>query len=275
MKAAERYAAAGFLTVLLTTAAAAQLRAVDQSTVPKATLSTRVQALLAVPRRQLAVTPKVTRQSYVDVLAKLFDSRDTNQDMFVSWQKPSTGETLAPLKSCVIVKYQTTQASKIKDPTKPGVFVETPASTTPVDWEYLTDRLAQTSFQGGECQAIEIKPVAQCYIDGKLAPKPGAASSPIPGLNIPTNPGAGMACALSFDPKSEACKSPEQRSCESRKGEWIVKEIATGACEKWTTYGPDSTEAFRRVAAASFDAEDWNKNGRIDGKEGQYLCTPG
>ncbi|TRW14229.1 hypothetical protein [Glacieibacterium frigidum] len=223
----------------------------------------------------------LTRAAYLDKMRFLHGNKDWNQDGVVSWQGANAPENLADFAKCVIVDYQYTPASTVKDKTKPGQMITTPAKHSPIDWRTFLEVLGETKFEGGECEVIGVVDVTKCLVGNTPytyeqlnPPAPQCVSKPnAPCIPVPKNPYAGVGKALFClaNPKDPSCAGDFAKLCAAKGGTLKVFSKMQG-CEKYQTFGPDSTAALLKVAALNFDSEDWNQDGKISGKEGEFLC---
>lgn len=234
-------------------------------------------------RRPPAGPLVLTRAAYLEKMRAQHRTKDWNEDGVVTWQGSNPTENYGSQKSCVIVDYKFTPASTVKDKTKPGQFINTPASHTPIDWRSFLEVLAVTKFEGGECEVIGLVDVATCTIGGKtfklgeIYPPTPNCIKVAPGICIPlkqqtpySDVEKPVKCLL--NPLNPACGYTGAKLCVD-KGGTIGTYSKMQGCEKYQTFGPDSEAAFLQVAGINFDAEDWNKDGKITGKEGEFLCN--
>jgi hypothetical protein len=210
-------------------------------------------------------------------MAKAYEALDLQQDFSLKWQGPNPWEPLGPkISSCVIVAYTLQPASKVKDPAHPGQYVETPETYVPADWLSWPEVLGATAFEGGQCLAVGYSNSEVCLIDGKTYEQAELEDpDPLAGL-IKKSPLSDIPGALACLSNPAACKTQPSyfsKLC-SIKGGTLKPVMNYAGCEQWEQFGPDSREAFLKVAALNFDAEDLNQDGLINGKEGKYLCQP-
>ena len=234
--------------------------------------------MLAIAVNKMSIV--MPRDVYLAKMGKTYDTLDVQRDFSLKWQEPNPSEPLGPkISSCLIVAYTLQPASKVKDPAHPGQYVETPEAYVPADWLSWPEVLGATAFEGGQCLAIGSSNTEICQINGKAYEQQEledpVAPNPL-GLPTPDNPLAGIAGALACASDLKACMAKPSyfsKLCSSKGG--VLQPVMNyGGCEQWEQFGPDSREAFLKVAALNFDAEDLNRDGLINGKEGKYLCQP-
>ncbi len=191
----------------------------------------------------------VSGNAYSSQMAKLFDSMDLNKNGVLAWYgqqvsidpDPSAPEPLlAMFDQCFIVTYTHTPASKIKDPAKPGAWIESPATTTVADWKTWREALANAqNANHQECAEYATKKQIYCKLP---------------------NGGQTWAVCSGF----YGCQCPTGAFPQS-------KDVQV--CSKWQSKGQGTTKTdFLKLVSDQLKAEDWNKNGLIDAGEGQYLC---
>ncbi|EJL32540.1 hypothetical protein PMI01_02531 [Caulobacter sp. AP07] len=226
-----------------------------------------------------AMSIVVPRNVYLAKMSKAYEALDVQQDFSLKWQGPNPWEPLGPkVSSCVIVAYTLQPASKVKDPAHPGQYVETPESYVPADWLSWPEILGATAFEGGQCLAVGYSNGEVCVVNGKAYQQQELEDpvTPNPFIPKPDNPLAGIAGALACASDLQACMAKPSyfsKLCSSKGG--VLQPVTNyGGCEQWEQFGPDSREAFLKVAALNFDAEDLNHDGQISGTEGKYLCRP-
>lgn len=232
-------------------------------------------------RVNVPVSSGLKRADYLQKMRGQFRNKDSNQDGLVSWQGKNAPENLANQAQCVIVQYKFQPATSVKDKTKPGQMIDTPAQWTPIDWVTFLEVLGTTKFEGGKCLATGLVTVRKCEINGKTidiagpAPK-GCLLRMSNGQCVPggSNPLGGLDRALKCmaNPADPICLPADAQECAAKGGK-IVEIAKQQGCDEWEQFGPNSEAAFIKVAALNFDAEDWNRNGKINGKEGEFLCN--
>jgi hypothetical protein len=236
-------------------------------------------AMLAVAANKMSIV--VQRSAYLAKMAKAYEALDTQQDFSLKWQGPNPWEPLGPkISSCVIVAYAHQPATKVKDTAHPGQYIETPEAYVSTDWLTWPEVLGATAFEGGQCLAVGYTTTEVCLINGKTYQQQ-ELEDPVPSsgwpvhnsaLSGPWNAQGALACLS--DPKG--CAAPQSyfsKLCSSKGGE--LRPVTNYAgCEQWEKFGPDSREAFLKVAALNFDAEDLNHDSLISGQEGKFLCHP-
>jgi hypothetical protein len=256
--------------------------------IPKAQAAQLAQARKAVRSRapgQLRARTRAALQAislpvYLDRMRQVWLAADSNQNWSLAWQGAAPAEPLpAAAAGCSIVTYDFVPAKKEKDPTKPGVWIDTPAAYVPNGWLSFAEVLAPMTVPTNQCEALGLEVKHACLKDGKkiyMGEGLGAGSngSPfgalLPGYSSPF--GKSIACQL--NPTGESCLLPRfKANCDQAGGEYIAETVVNG-CESYAQLGPDSVEAFLAVARANFIAEDHNDDGVVSPGENQFLCTP-
>lgn len=212
---------------------------------------------------------QLTKAQYLKLMHAVWvQDLDANSDGKLSWQ--SGPESLgSKIDACVVVKYKKQEAKKEKDPSKPGVWIETPEAWVPEDWVTWADVLGETSFKGGQCEVIGVETIWKCMTPDGNKPMPPPESK---GWNISLpKPSCTGALGFPVDCSTTDPVAVGKAECERRGGVYQAFTKMDG-CEKWQHFGPDSEEAFLKVADLAFNAEDHDSNGVIEAGESQYLC---
>jgi hypothetical protein len=197
--------------------------------------------------------PSISTASYVERMGKAFDQMDKNKDGYLLFTSnlstlpnpdAAAKEPLqAIFDSCYLVSYDVQPAKKEKDPTKPGVWIDTPASKTVKAWDDFRTALKPTSTADiSICVQEEATTKTMC-----TAPN---------GIDYPPN-------------------CPQGVGCFCQPGH-VTKSVPTTKCVKNQSLGPGISRAsFIEFAKKQVAAEDTNKDSKIDQTEGHFLCVVG
>lgn len=236
-------------------AAQKNLRARAPSTLPTAT------------RRAMNA---ITLQPYLDRMTAAWRAADKNADWSLQWQGSSPAEPLPPaIANCAVVQYQFQPAKNEKDPTKPGVWINTPAQYTPNGWSTYGELLATTVVNSNQCEAYGLVVTPACVINNVKV-----LFGEVPtGSSVLQKYGWGS-CNTYFGSGNPNCSTNSFSAwCQAKGGQLIESTSVTG-CERFVKLGPDSLEAFLDVVKLNFASEDHNNDGVVSPSENQNLCLP-
>jgi hypothetical protein len=239
--------------------------------------ATRLRAPQGISGRARNAAMATTLPVYLERMRTVWRTADANGDWSLAWQGATPTEPLpAAVNACAIVKYDFVPAKKEKDPSKPGVWIDTPAQYVPNGWLSYPEMLATMSVATNQCEALGLEIKHTCLINGQKVywGELQSGGRSVPGWNINlNNPWTGRG-AICWPSSSTSCGLPGFKAqCAQKGGEYIAETVING-CERFTTLGPDSQEAFLEVAKENFIAEDKNADGVVTPAESQYLCQP-